>query len=352
MRNRVSFFNPFLSIFTICSYPYQLNILDTINSDIIQNGALESLVSMAKAEHYGSLRLLSIKILRIMSEAPHSLPHTRHKLCDSGAVTALGTTLRDDVMFIRSSMDNSSPESNSSDLINGTFSNDFLTCSNALSVGDVLEEMRHVMRGLANILQHSFLPDEEENLRVFAVAYTHLISSGGVKSLLWIATIDQSSCSTLEITDWDCLRDIQIDACGTLASLCPILVFLKERSRSAMKWAPYVLSALLSILKNEVLVGSVNADSLGFPDVCIDALQGLGSLAEYEPLKTRIIDEFLPQLLKLQQCEENRSFSYAATQVCLSLGFNEVETGVGLDAYLLSDKFSFSRSRLIQAMAR
>jgi hypothetical protein len=107
------------------------------------------------------------------------------------------------------------------------------------------------------------------------------------------------------------------------------------------KWAPKILSAILNILKSES-----NSEENAFNDINIDILHGLGSLAECEVLKVRIIDEFMPRLLKFFQ-HEDKDVSEAATLVCFALGFNVFEEGVGWDAYLLSDKFSLGRARLI-----
>lgn len=325
---------------------------------MIQNGALNTLVSMARAENYGSLRFLSAKMLRVISEGCSG--HTERcgkerDLCEAEAVLALGKILWNDITFIRSSVENSLASSDTSDLINDSLSTDFLTSRMSGSAENTIHEVRHVLRALVNILHSSSSQEEPRSCSSFLEtqmrACSQLITSGGVKSLLWIASMTQDACSKLEMTIQEprFCHDIQIDSCQALASICPLLL-LSGQTPGTTKWAPCVLSALVNFLKNQTLGNVSNGNSLNIPDVYVDVLQGLGCLADWEPLKTRIIDEFMPHLLDLHR-HENRNLSNAAAQVCLALGFNEVESGAN-DAYLLGDKFNLARSRLVQAMVR
>jgi hypothetical protein len=317
-------------------------------SDIIQNGALSSLVSMARAACYGNLRLLSTKILRVISEGYAG--HIR-QLCDAEAVLALGQILRGDIAFIRSSLENSQAASDTSDLINDSLSNEFLT--SATSAENMLNEVRHVLCGLVNILHSSSSSPSTGTPYGASAAFqdaqlkacSQIIASGGIKSLLWIASLTEDACSKLEMTTRvpHLCQDIQVDSWQALASLCPLLLAPNGLTSGTTQWTPYVLSALMNVLKAQSFLGLI-------PEIYVDVLQGLGCLADCEPLKTRIIDEFLPHLMELHR-HGNQSVSSATTQVCLALGFNEVESGAN-DAYLLGDKFVLARSRLVQAMAR
>eukprot|EP00957_Ditylum_brightwellii_P156643 11922054-Ditylum_brightwellii.AAC.1 len=88
----------------------------------------------------------------------------------------------------------------------------------------------------------------------------------------------------------------------------------------------------------------------------LEALQGLCSLAEYKPLKIRIIDESLPQLLQLKNSRDDiAELAHLANQICIALGFTEDEFDkhlVGNDPKSMADWFSFERSMLLQAMTR
>ena len=322
-------------------------LIPCVFSDIIQNGGLNSLVSMARATSYGSLRILSsdrslsTKILRVISEG-----NDRHiqQLCDAKAVLALGEILLRDTTLMRSFLENSLASSNESDLINDLLSNDFLTSSTCGE--NMLNEVSNVLCGLVNIL-HSFSSLEGTCSSSAALQNTHfkaclqLITSGGIKSLLWLAFLTQDPGSASEL--FTCCQDIQVDSWQVLASLCPFLVSPIGLTSGTAKWAPRVLLALVNVMKKQTWLDL-------FPDIYANVLQGLRCLANCESLKTLIIDEFLPHLMELRR-HGNQKVSNAATQVCLSMGFNEIELGTN-DVYLLGDKFILARSHLLQAMAR
>jgi hypothetical protein len=66
------------------------------HSDIVNSGALASIVSIALNGH-GQLRLVAIQTLRVISEDISPSRQTRLQLCDESAAHALGVTLKDDV---------------------------------------------------------------------------------------------------------------------------------------------------------------------------------------------------------------------------------------------------------------
>ena len=87
------------------------------------------MVSMARAEDYGSLRNLSAKILRVISEecsGQSGRDGKERDLCDAQAVSALGKILWNDISYIRSSVENKLASSDTSDLINDSLRNEFL----------------------------------------------------------------------------------------------------------------------------------------------------------------------------------------------------------------------------------
>ena len=317
------------------------------NSDIIEHGALNTFVSMARSKDHGSLRYLAAKMLHVISEGSSGYVKYDGKercLCEAGAVSALGRILSYDINFVQSSVENSLASSDTSDLVNDSLSNDCLTSK--LTGTNTISEIRHALRGLVNILHSS--SDSTTFLDTQLMACAQLIASGGIKSLLRIACITEESCSKLEVMTQGeprFSRDIQVNACKCLSSLCPLLLSQKEQSSRTAKWTPFVTTALIKFLKSESLIYNVSNGII--PDVYLDILQGLSSLAEYGPLKTCIIDEFMPHLIDIHR-QGNQDMCDAVNHVCRALGFShEIES-----AFTLGDKFILARSRLIQALVR
>ena len=249
-----------------------------LHSDIIQNGALNTLVSMATGDHR-SLRFLSAKILRVISDA-YGRGGKEQELCDADVVSVLGKILWKDITFVCSSLQNSLASTDTSDLVNDSLSNDFLTSTTIGSTENTIQEIRHVLRGLINILHTSSslkqsqlmtLPDTQLK------ACSQLIASNGIESLLWIASMSPDETAKLEMITQEprFCREIQIGSLETLTSLCPLLLSPNLQALGAAKWAPYVLSALVNILKNEL--ASV---SKGMIPVYANALQGLAYLGK------------------------------------------------------------------------
>lgn len=313
----------------------------------MKSGTMESLASMSSLDNCRELRFLYSQLLRVISEAPCSAHPTQQLLCDAGAVLILGRVLSSDADSVKKFIETTMAETSSSDLIDDSLHNDLSAHRKIIvtDVEDAIREMREVLRGLCNIFSTKIVR-ERTALRK---ACSQFISSGGVKSLLWVTSMAPDAFATLDMfrIESGYVCDIRVDSCQALSSLCPILL---SQGASALKWASFVLSSLIQILKNES-----HATSSASTDVILaiqtDALQGIISLAECEALRTRIIDEFMPLLFKLYE-HENELVSDAAMQVCIALGFSEAEMGLRWDAYHLCDKFVFMRSLLIQAMVR
>jgi len=313
----------------------------------MKSGAMECLASMSTLDNCRELRFLYSQLLRVISEAPCPAHPTQQLLCDAGAVMILGRVLSSDADSVKKFIETTMAETSNSDLVDDSLHNDF-SAHRKISVTDAedaIREMREVLRGLCNI----FSTKIDRERAILTKACSQFISSGGVKSLLWVASLAPDAFATLDILriESDYVCGIRVDSCQALSSLCPMLL---SQGVGALKWVSFVLSSLIQILKNES-----HATSSASSDVVLtiqtDALQGIISLAECEALRTRIIDEFMPLLFKL--CEhENEHVSDAVMQVCIALGFSEAEMGLRWDAYNLCDKFVFMRSLLIQSMVR
>ncbi len=306
----------------------------------MKSGAIESLASMSRLENCKELRFLYSQLIRVVSEASSCTAHSLKKLlCDAGAVTVLGEVLSSDVDLLKKFIEATLATTNSSDLLEDSLHNDFSAQRDICGVAgvkDAVKELREVLRGLCNMFTMS---------AALAEACSQFITSGGVKSLLWVVSMPPDTFATLDMFRIESryVYDIRVNSCQALSSLCPALL----SQGAGLKWASLVLSSLIQILK----IHSDTASTDVFLTIQIDALRGIVSLAECEALRTRIVDEFMPHSFHLYQ-HENEHVSDAAMQVCLALGFSAAEMGVRWDAHHLGDKYVFTRALLIQSMAR
>ena len=315
-------------------------------SDIIESGALKSLASMSRLDNCRELRFLYSQLLRVISEAPCAAHPTQLLLCDAGAVTVLGRVLSSDADSVKKFIETTIAKTSNSDLVDDSLHNEFSAICSVTVAEHAIKEMREVLCGLCNIFSMKIVRERT----ALTKACSQLIRSGGVKSLLWVASMVPDTFATLDMFRIESryVCDIRVASCQALSALCPILL---SKGAGALKWASFILSSLIQILKIESHEDTSSASTDVVLAVQTDALQGIVSLAECEALRTRIVDEFMPHLFKL--CEhENEHVSDAAMQVCIALGFSAAEMGLRRDAYHLGDKFVFMRSLLIQSMAR
>ena len=316
-------------------------------------GAHGSFVEIAQT-HAGKLRSIAVEALRVLSEDTNPQRDTRLYICTAGAAEALGKTLRDDLPCIEP-LTNPEPRP-------GSFRE---SDSKLLSA---IKEIHEALCASANILdppkpqsksqhdQHmgrSHFPNRMETLIGACVEFAN---SGGLESLIEISVLPYapsplSEMSAIEIDRMDLLEE----ACRLLASLSPLLLTEAAASKGCAKWANEVFEALDGILKRQAENegGNVSDD---FSELNVHALRGLGALAQYEPLKIRIVSKTLPKLLLFKNLSGERAdVSNAASQVLLSLGFTENEITVqvaGNNPTLLVDWFCLQRALVIQAMAR
>ena len=324
-----------------------------LDSDIVHGGAIGPLVAMARSGVRGKLRYMSIEALQIISEDTHPTRLTRLQLCEDGAAEALGHVLKDDVSAV-------------ADVLRPT--NQFQHRPSELNSNttEILNELHQALCTLANILDpmesprsmpslrytRSRLEDSEELLIKGCV---QTAKSGGLKSLLWIATIPVTNGLLSDASDSVNSIDLLIEACRLLAALSPLLLSDLAAIEGYTSWTCEVLKALTTILGQHAGVDDDDRSGVSYM-LKNDALRGLSALAKSEPLKIRIVDSSLPYLLQAKTSSDNRNkVANAANQVCMSLGVAEDELAVqvaGNDPKLLGDWFCMQRSLLIQAMAR
>jgi len=338
---------------------------DNVINDIVQGGAIEPLVAMAQTEERGKLRLMSVEALKVISEDVRPGRFTREKLCDAGAGTAFGKVLKHDISSLYGLF-----QSAQSALTSHASSSKSAPGDEDFSDEDALQELYHALHALANILEP--ITEEEMLTSTLAAEYGYCerdsrdslvnvclqtAENGGVESLLWLTSLPTSKSQLRHLGNRNHIdpNELLMDSCRSLASLCPLLISDKAASRGFAKWAGDVLLALTGVLKRKVNPDDEEEYEL-VRELQLEALRGLCSLAEYEPLKIRIIDESLPQLLRLKNSRDDiAELAHSANQVCIALGFTEDEFDIqlaGNDPKPMADWFSFERSMLLQAMAR
>jgi len=236
-----------------------------------------------------------------------------------------------------------------------------------------LLELYHALLALANMLEPSTQQEEEALSLVvkfgdqdfkpsrfqdtLVKACMQTAESGGVESLLWMASLPVATAHFPQSSYTKTVdpNELLVESYRSLALLCPLLLSATSASKGFAKWAGHVLLALTGVLKREVIIDQGERVEM-VRELQLDALRGLCSLAEYEPLKVMIIDECLPQLLQFKNDRGViNELSHLANQVCLALGFSEEEMDVqlaGNDPKLLADWFCLERSLIVQAMAR
>lgn len=328
---------------------------DQVINDIVNGGAISILVKMASSDERGKLRSMSIEALRVLSEDTSPRRITRLRLCDDKAAAALGNVLQDNVGVVRELLHHGRE----------------MTVANLSEMtADVIQELHQALCALANMLNPteatagqvsqmhtSMLTDAAQ---ILIQGCMQISSSGGIQSLLTIAslpfTIESFAASSQDIDAMDLL----IEACRSLAALSPLLLSEIAAKSSYTAWTCQVLQTFTIILRR-LSVGGVDQDDaipIVVYELMNDVLRGLSALAHSEPLKIRIVDRALPYLMKIKAGTgrgDRSEVANTAGQVCLSLGFAEDELavqGARNDPNLLGDWFCLRRSLLIQAMAR
>jgi len=325
---------------------------DVIN-DIIEGWAHGSFVQIA-LDHTGKLRSVSVEALRVLSEDTDSDRQTRLQLCSAGAAEALGLTIHGHSSTIEPlSTADECLESGVGDIVEGSL---------AVAVKDTYESLR----GLANMMEpQKVLGKKHERLSssldlnpkdLLIKACMDVAKSGGLKGILWVASLDATSLYFVENADVTIDRiDLLEEGCRLLANLSPLLLSQTAAENGVTKWSSDVFEGLDSLLRrlNGDEDGSMSESVIA---LIIDALKGMAQLAVYEPLKIRIVNHTLPKLLLFKSISGDRNdIATAANQVLLSLGFTEDEITVqvaGNNPQLLVDWFCLQRALLLQAMAR
>jgi len=285
----------------------------------------------------------------------------RQILLDDKAALALGNVLKWDVDAISSFFDESTGEF----IIPSTQDHPGPSLQLAANENTSIE-MFHALCALANILEpvqsDSVLTPPRLELGqsrpfnpidVLQTGCVHIAQSGGLESLLWIASLPfQAKANRSKPVH---VTDLVVESCRALASLSPLLLTEHSVFEGYASWACDVLKGLTGILKYRVAAGE-NSNSVTTRELQFDSLRGIAALAEFEPLKLRIVDELIPHLLQMKNAQGERADDVpnAANQVCLALGFTDTEIVqvAGNEPKLLGDWFCLQRSLVIQAMAR
>ena len=320
----------------------------------MEQGAIDRFVAIAR-DRVGNLRSVAVEALRVLSEDVSPARQTRLRLCEAGAVEALGKTLHHDLSRL--------PDELPLDL-----------AYKALE-GEKMKNLSQALSALANILDPIRSPATSFERSTSSVL--HILQdldsirnrgcldtarSGGLESLLKVSLL---RFTTGDETDrprevpW--AINLVEESCRSLASISPF--FLKEIVAEAgySYGAHGVLNGFYEVLKQLASTVDVEKDAdtedadEQMKDLVEIVLQGLGSLAKTEPLKTRIIDRFLPYLMRLGGGRATPGTTNTVREALQSLDVAADDIVVqvaGNNSNLFADWFCLRRSLLIQAMAR
>ena len=293
--------------------------------------------------HKGKLRAVAIESLRVLSEDISSKRQTRLKLCDDQAAKALGLMLMDILPQVEDDLRGARKAN--SDAIHHLHEG-LCALSNMLDpwTGSMNTAKSRNTRQVSN-------PRDPNQMLV--AACIHVIESGGLDSLIRIALLpfdgSQSSGSQGINT-----VDLLAEACQSISSLSPLLLSKEIATKRLLCWASDVFHTFDYLL--HALPQEDDAEEDGaLNDVRVSSLQGISSLAISAPLKIRIVDRLLPQLLEAKNSQEQRDKANASGQALQSLDLAEEVVAhqvAGNSPGLLADWFCLQRSLLIQAMAR
>ena len=235
---------------------------------------------------------------------------------------------------------------------------------------DALKQLHEALSALANILE----PVRNAPKNLERSTSTHLLQSvlvrgcldaakyGGLESILKIAALRFAESDREGPPER--LMNLLEESCRSLASVSPLLLTETVVKAGYSSGAHGVLNALHGVLKE--LNGPVHKQDESECETVVEAderlrdlhevvLQGLGSLAKSDPLKTRIIDRSLPYLVSSVRYGDSTGKSNVVSLALQALDFAEDEIAVqvaGNNPNLLADWFCLQRSLLIQAMAR
>jgi len=337
-------------------YKYSDNTTKHANvvNEILQGWAHGSFVQIA-LEHKGKLRSISVEALRVLSEDTDSYRQTRLQLCSVGAAETLGLTIRDNKSVIALL--------GGSDLLESNQTMDCSDIDGSLITG--VKDTYRALRALANILEPQRQSKKSQSIRrmdpqlkpneLLVKGCLDVAMSGGLTGILCVSALSSTPSFLAESKMITLDRiDLVEESCRLLANLSPLL--LSDTAASGgVGWAIDVFEAMDGILKrlnkcDDNIVTDMSTE------LNIDALQGIGALAVYEPLKIRIVNQTLPKLLLFKSMGGERiDIATAANQVLLSMGFIEDEISVqvaGNNPQFLVDLFCLQRALLLQAMAR
>ena len=322
------------------------------SSDIVARGAIASFVSIA-LEKRGKLRIVAIETLGVLSEDISPSRGTRLQLCEDGAASALGETLRDSLSRVQSQRT----------VGHAKQSNELQFDWNEVHkfAEEDLEQLYYALCALSNILDPTVEgtliratsnADPTESLRPRSLLTTsclQTIESGGLKSMLQLAKFPLVDMRVVELVE---------EACHSLSLLSPFLLSKDIASKGLAGWAGQVLDVFCFIVENLEQESNSGESDDWFGeniDLHVSVLQGIGALAKSAPLKVRIIDRVLPYVIRAKNLRDHTYVSNSASQAFQSLEFADDEMAVqtaGNNANLLADWFCFQRSFLIQTMAR
>lgn len=313
------------------------NNIFQLNREITESGAA-AFIALAR-NHKDRLRCIAVEALRVLSDDCSPVRKTRLLLCEKGAASALGIVLRDDFRRIPPKL---------------PIDRAFLKFSDSS-----LKRVHHAIHALANILDSS--PGPAKNSKAGSDPNAILIKGcidtardGGFDAILTIASLPCSS-HVFRNTQNEQITLLE-EACRCIVSVSPHLLNRAVADAGYAKYADLALNAVHNML--EQLLSSLECDNT-LNERALElhelALQGLGILATYDPLKIRIIARTLPFLFKTASSGESTCKMSAASQALqyLELSGDHIDLQVqSNNVGLVVDWFCLQRSLILQAVVR
>ena len=312
-------------------------------SDIVSRGAVASFIGIAIGQD-PVLRSVAIEAIRVLSEDVSPNRQTRLQLCEDGAAMAIGKALKSDT----------------DRLYPGLVAKVVDDAALRVDIKDLYE----ALCALANILEpvvdfrnmpmHSRqISGVKSSVALLELGCSQTAMYGGLESLIRIASLPVPSLG--ESSPSDSRIPLLVEASRSLASLAPLLISNRARSDGYSTWISKLLDTF-RVLLSQIETSGIDENLAGVRmELFVNVLLGVGALANLSPMKTRIVDQFLPYIIQAKSMTDLYDLSSAASQAfqSLDLAEDEIATHVaGNSVALLADLYCLRRSLLLQALAR
>lgn len=320
----------------MCSLVAKLFDTNIVRSELASHRAVKSFVELVSTEDL-PLQIVSVKILRILSEDKCLARGTQVCLCENGAAQILGRILKENLDTMLSELRIVDSEFSSHHPAIELFSNALCCLSNIFSNTGVNDRNHRI-------------GSKEDDILVGSCA--QVCESGGIVSLLELATLPISSISEND-TKGEKLKYIQ-EACRSLSYLALYVARPSMKNVEVHSWTNKVFDAFFHVHKEyEKLSDDDKLDAYGL-ELLVSMLQGFANLANSSHLQIRIVDTMLSFIVQTKSVHPSPEVCGAANQALCALQFTEDEVVAqiaGNNPNLLADWYCMRRSFMVQGFA-